>query len=267
LAAATFAVAAVVAVPAAMASSTTIYDNVPSPKPGNLPSEALEATQASEFGGQVEFAGAARSHPRVRIALSSWGCQSGGWTTADCSTTPGAKFSEPITVNVHNVGAGDEPGSLIGTVTHTFDIPYRPSANYTHCTGAQAGKWFYKADSTCYNGKLVTKTVSLGSLDLPEKAIISVAYNTTHYGYAPIGESAPCYGTSGGCGYDSLNVAVTDPASPSPSVGSNPLPDDAYFNSSTGGQYCDGGSGGTGTFRLDSGCWTGYQPVFSVTAR
>ena len=117
------------------------------------------------------------------------------------------------------------------------------------------------------DGKLVTKTVSLGSLDLPDKAIISVAYNTTHYGYAPIGESAPCYGTSGGCGYDSLNVAVTDPASPSPSVGSNPLPDDAYFNSSTGGQYCDGGSGGTGTFRLDSGCWTGYQPVFSVTAR
>jgi hypothetical protein len=31
-------------------------------------------------------------------------------------------------------------------------------------------------------------------------------------------------------------------------------------------QYCDGGTGGTGTFRLDAGCWTGYQPAFQVKA-
>jgi len=49
-------------------------------------------------------------------------------------------------------------------------------------------------------------------------------------------------------------------------VGSQPLPDDAYLNSADGSQYCDGGTGGTGTFRLDAGCWTGYQPAFQVKA-
>jgi hypothetical protein len=38
--------------------------------------------------------------------------------------------------------------------------------------------------------------------------VFRIAYNTTHFGYAPIGESASCYGTSGGCGFDSLNVAL-----------------------------------------------------------
>jgi hypothetical protein len=44
------------------------------------------------------------------------------------------------------------------------------------------------------------------------------------------------------------------------------LPDDAYLNSSSGGQYCDGGTGGIDTFRLDAGCWTGFQPAFKVAA-
>ena len=65
-------------------------------------------------------------------------------------------------------------------------------------------------DSTCKNGKAVKITAGLGSLDLPEKAIISVEYDTTHYGYEPIGEGAPCFSSSGGCPYDSLNVGVGD---------------------------------------------------------
>jgi hypothetical protein len=264
LAAAILAVTAVVAVPAATATARTpIYDNIPAPLPGNVPSVGFEATSASEFGGQVQFDGVVRSHPLVRVALSSFGCQSGHWYSGDCSTTPGSKFSEPITVNVYNVGAGDEPGNLIGAVTHTFDMPYRPSANYNHCTGPDAGKWFQASSNTCNNGKLFAKNVSLGSLDLPDKAIVSVAYNTTHYGYVPIGEAAPCYTSPGGCGYDALNVGTNAP----PTVGSDPLPDDAYFNSSSGSQYCDGGTGGTGTFRLDAGCWTGYQPAIRVLAR
>jgi hypothetical protein len=46
-----------------------------------------------------------------------------------------------------------------------------------------------------------------------------------------------------------------------------PAPESAYQNSTTAGNYCDTGIGGTGTFRLDSGpppCWTGYQPLFQV---
>lgn len=33
-----------------------------------------------------------------------------------------------------------------------------------------------------------------------------------------------------------------------------------------GGAYCDNGVGGTGSFRLDEGCWTGYLPAIKVEA-
>ena len=69
--------------------------------------------------------------------------------------------------------------------------------------------------------------------------------------------------------YDSLNVGVgdgdTNTLAGEPTVGTQPTPDDAYLYSSWTGAYCDG-SLGTGTFRLDAGCWTGYQPLFKVTA-
>ncbi|MDE2590244.1 MAG: hypothetical protein KGL95_11360, partial [Patescibacteria group bacterium] len=103
---------------------------------------------------------------------------------------------------------------------------------------------------------------TLSGVTLPDKAIVSVAYNTTHYGYSPIGQSAPCYTSSAGCGYDSLNVALTAP----PSVGSDPVADSAYLYSTWTGAYCDNGTSGTGTFRLDSPCWAGYQPAIEVTA-
>lgn len=229
-----------------------------------MASVGFEATAASEFGGQVAFAGTNRHKPKVTLVLSSWGCETGFWYSGNCGTTTGAKFNAAITLNVYAVGVNDEPGNLLGSVTHTFAILYRPSANYSKCTGADAGKWYKAADATCYNGKALKKSVSLGSLDLPDKVIIGVAYNTTHYGYNPLGESTTCYTTDGGCGYDALNVGTGD--SPA-TVGSQPLPDDAYFNSTQGSQYCDGGANGTGTFRLDAGCWGGYQPAFRVTAR
>ncbi len=264
LSAAVFLATASLAIPSASAATkVTVYNNVPSPLPGNVASVGFEATAASEFGGQVEFAGTARNQPTVKFVMSSWGCQSGSWNAGNCSTARHATFSQPLTVNVYAVGVDNEPGSLLGSVTHTFTMPYRPSANYTHCTGTDAGKWYSKKSSQCYNGKAFTRSVSLGSLDLPNKAIIGIAYNTTHYGYSPIGESAPCFTSSGGCAYDALNVGTGD--SP-PAVGTQPLPDDAYLNASQASQYCDDGFGGTGNFRLDAGCWTGYQPAFQVKA-
>ena len=257
------ATAFIAAPPATAAAKSTVYKNVPSPLPGNVPSVGLEANAASEFGGQIELAGSARSRANVKIVMSSWGCQSGSWTTGDCSTTKHSTFNAPLTLNVYTVGVDNAPGTLIGTVTHTFAMPYRPSANYTKCTGDNAGKWYDKGTATCYNGMAFTVSVRLGSLDLPDKVILAVAYNTTHYGYNPIGEGAACFTTSGGCPYDGLNVGTSDS---SPSAGSQPLPDDAYLNSAAGGVYCDGGAGGTGTFRLDAGCWTGFQPAFMVKA-
>jgi hypothetical protein len=40
-----------------------------------------------------------------------------------------------------------------------------------------------------------------------------------------------------------------------------------FLNSATPAVYCDGGTGGTGTFRLDDGCWTGYNPLVRFTVK
>ena len=42
---------------------------------------------------------------------------------------------------------------MIGSVTQTFAIPYRPSADFINCTG---GRWF--DGSGCFNGKAVNLT-------------------------------------------------------------------------------------------------------------
>lgn len=93
--------------------------------------------------------------------------------------------------------------------------------------------------------------------------IISVSYNTSDYGETPQ-RPQPCDSTSAGCPYDSLNVGLEDETGAT--VGNQPLPEDAFLNSTWSGAYCDGGAGGTGTFRLDEGCWTGQQPLFAVKA-
>ncbi len=242
---------------ASASSSAVVYNNIPDPQPGNLPSMAFEATSTSEFGGQIQLAGSQRVDPTVTVLMSSWGCEDGSWNVGDCSTTPGTSFSHPIKLNIYGVGVGGSVGSLIATKTQTFNIPYRPSADNINCTG---GRWHN--GTSCFNGLATPISFSLTGVTLPSNFIVSLAYNTTHYGYSPIGEGAACYTESGGCGYDSLNVGVTSP----PSVGSNPLPNDAYLNSSWGGAYCDSGLGGTGSFRLDAGCWTGFQPAVKVEA-
>jgi hypothetical protein len=80
---ATTAVLAVIA-GAASAAGTVIYNNIASPLPGNLPSVGFEATSASEFGGQVELAGASATKTTVTVGMSSWACESGGAEDGSC---------------------------------------------------------------------------------------------------------------------------------------------------------------------------------------
>lgn len=236
-----------------MGSGQVIYNSIPSPLPGNVVSLGYEATSTAEFGDQVQFSvGSGRNLLKVTQTMSSWGCEAGSWHEGDCSTTPGTTFSHPITLNVYNVGPGSTVGSLITSVTQTFNIPYRPSASLV----CGDGRWFNSADATCYNGYAVNIEFNLPGTLVPNNVIYSIAYNTTHYGAAPIGESASCFTSSGGCGYDSLNVGLEGVTT----VGANPAPDDAYLSSTWAGAYCDGGASGTGMFRLDAGCWTGFKP-------
>jgi parallel beta-helix repeat protein len=245
-------------------ASGVVFDSIPSTLPGNVASESFEATSTSEFGDYATFAGTARALRNVDVVMSSWGCGTGNWTDGSCATTPAATFPHLITLTIY-ANNGGSPGAVVGSVAQTFAIPFRPSADPTNCTAANAGKWFSTADHTCYNGFATTITFDFSSLHLtlPSSVIYDVSYNTTHYGAAPIGESAACYASSGGCGYDSLNVGA---ASTTPFVGSDNDPNGVFLNSSFAGSYCDLGVGGTGTFRLDTSCWTGNNPLVQFNA-
>jgi hypothetical protein len=242
------------------------YDSIPQPLPGNLPSWGFEATGTSEFGNQITFGGPSGANHvgSVEVTMSSWGCETGHWITFDCSTTPGSSFTEPITLTLYNPPAAGSalPGSKIATVTQTFSIPFRPSADNVNCTGTNLGKWFDRASKTCFNGLSNNITFDLdGKVDVPGSIVYGIAYNTSTYGYAPYGVQ-PCSTSSAGCGYDSLNVGLsTDPTDLR--AGSDPNPGAVFMNNRFPAQYCDGGADGANVFRLDSpsdGCWSFGAP-------
>jgi hypothetical protein len=257
-AAAILAAVAILAVAAATAGATTVYNNMPKPLPKNVVSQAFEATSSAEFGGQVEFAGTARNSPSITAVLSSWACQEGAGTT--CHTNGGATFAWPITLNVYEVGAGNEPGAKIASVTETFNIPFRPSANNKLCSPNPEGAVGYSA--SCFHGKTFKITFT-PSVSLPSKAILSIAYNTSNYGEKPVGPAACSAFVPSRCGYDSLNVGLEEGAGAS--TGTQPLPNYAYVNSSYSAEYGAEPHGTVGTFSLANE-WTGSQPIFEVKA-
>ena len=197
----------------------------------------------------------------MNLTVSNYGCQSGHWFSGDCVTTPGATYSHPITLNIYNVAAGNQGRIVDRFGTQTFALRYRPSADYVNCTGANLGLWYDASSNTCFNGQASNITFNLAGLTVPNQVIFGIAYNTTHYGYAPIGQSAPCYTGPGGCSYDALNVGAADPSVYN-TVGSNPAPSDAYLYTLVGS--CTNGP--IIPFGLDSGCWTGFKPAIKFNA-
>jgi hypothetical protein len=254
-----------------------IYNSIDNPLPGNNASQSFEATETLEFGNQIAFAGTARVLADVVVTMSSWGCESGNQGTANtgtissptpgsCVTTPGSAFSEPVTLNIYNVGANNAVGSLLKSVTQTFSIPFRPSAlpNTGTCssTGSADGTaWYDPVTTRCVHGLFTNLIFNFGHVVLPDKVIYGITYNTSHYGYQPYGTGTACYGTTAGCGYDSLNVGYsTEPFEPS--IGSDPNLGTDYLNGLYAPFYCDNGAGGTGTLRIDgrpdtNNCWNG----------
>jgi hypothetical protein len=243
-------------------NTKTIYDSLKIAP--NVPSEGPEAYAFAEFGDEVTFAGTARSLDRVTVTLSSWACQTGTWYAQTCQSARGATFTIPITLKIYAPSGSNTAGALLATQTRTFTVPYRPSSDTARCGD---GRWFASTALGCFNGIewLVTFDFASEHITLPNTVVYGVAYNSTHYGPNPVGESATCYTSSGGCPYDSLNIGLA----PKVNVGSKPHPDTIYQNSSLGAEYCDGGVAGVGTMRLDSptiACWAGYVPAVRFTA-
>jgi hypothetical protein len=219
------------------------YNAIPSKVSGNVPSTGFEATQTNEFGDEVELGGTARSLQSMSVVLSSWGCESGTWNGGDCDTTPGATFDVPLTFTVYKSVDGT-PGEVLATASDTFTVQYRPSAS-DQCGD---GRWYNAKDRTCYNGLPQTVEVDFDGQPLTDTVIWSVAYNTTHSGAAPIGESADCYGESGGCGYDSLNVGVWS-APKAPYSGTDLDENEAFVNGA-----------------MQAG-WSGYRPLGALVTK
>ena len=244
------------------------------------PSEAFEAQSASEFGDEVGLAGTARKLVSLNVVFSSYACSdSGDWHTGDCATTAGTTFTHPITANIYSVkttacpaGLASCPDVLLKSVTVTQTIPFRPSADPVNCTvadGNDPAQWFNPlanggAGGCQYSIQKVLTFTFLAGTTLPNNVIWTVAFNTSDYGDTPLRPQL-CNATSAGCPYDSLNVATkTYPGAPY--AGTDVDLNGAFLDSTWTGAYCDGGTGGTGTLRLDTGtvCWSPFKPLGEI---
>jgi hypothetical protein len=266
----------VLALSASAASAReVVYNNIVSPLPGNFASIGFGATQTSEYGGQVELAGAARKHPIVTAVMSAWACQEGSWAVGSTCITPkpNKKFHWPLTLNIYSVGMGGAVGTKLASVTHTFGMPYRPSTSMACTEAGDKGAWLDAAApgaetiEKCFHGMAFTVTFHpKASTPLPSNVILSVAYDTTNYGAAPAGFRA-CDASPAGCYYDSLNVADIEPVEKGLTVGANPT-ESQYVNSQNAEMYC-GSTESLGTFAASGVCpsvYEGLQPAFKVEA-
>lgn len=243
----------------AAASTPPVYNSIPTVLPGNVPSVGFEATSTSEFGDYIALAGTERASENVpvTIVMSIWACETGGWTGTDCATTPGDTWAQPLTLTIYNVDHTSPTvpaaGTVVLTTTQTFNLPFRPSYDPTNCpANGNSHRWWSVSDSTCYNGLAHYVTFTLpGGHTLPDELIWGISYNTRDYGPSPIG------GPSGP--YDSLNVGAETFAG-MPSDGTDVEPDGAFLNSTWSGAYGDGGAGGMGKFRDDTG-WSDLKPL------
>lgn len=240
---------------------TPVYNSTISPLPGSMPSQGFQSSQISQFGNEIKLANySATPLTSAVVTMEDWACQNWAAMNADptvaCTTTPGATFAQPITLAMYADAGGGAIGTLLGYVTQTFNIPFRPSWN-SGCGPVSdgygdGGEWYndaataalfnVTADNACHHGLANNITFNLTSLSLspPSTFIYGISFNTQTYGSAPTGIPGP---------YNSLNVALsTTPTNPS--VGSDTYPGQLDMNSATAGNYCDGTT--TNLFRLDS---------------
>jgi hypothetical protein len=240
----------VLSVPAFAQTGTVVYDSIPDPVPGNVPSQGYQCCGTSEFGDRIRLeADTPRRAGYATVLMSSWALHSA------YPSLPAVGYTHPITLALYLTAADAVARTPFATVTQTFTIPWRPEADPT-CPTATA--WRYNA-TTCFSGFAFEITFDLRgqNLTLPEEFIFGVAFNTNTWGYAPLGVGGP---------YESLNVGTSNVGNVGvpPSVGTDVAPDEVYWNTVHASSYTDGGAGGTGTFRADTG-WTGYAPAAAFT--
>ena len=180
-------------------SPVVLYNSINAPLEPSYPSLAYQARQTYEYGDYVVLTDGGYKANSVTVTMVTWAYRSGypGYGTD-------SGWDHPFTLNLYNVVKGDETspnktGTLIGTVTETKTIPWRPEPDTTNC-GAGATQW-RTPDGTCANGYAFNLTFDLSGQNfiLPKDVIVSVAFNTQTWGPNPTGEPGP---------YTSLNIGT-----------------------------------------------------------
>jgi len=177
-------------------------------------------------------------------------------------TNPGVTFNQDLTMTIYAAAAAElGHGATIVSSTQNFNIPFRPSAS-SSCAASHPGEWSDGAN--CFNGYATPVTFTFdGTVLLPDDLIWSISFNTSSFGAMPKGYNTVCVSTPQGCGYDSLNVGLSD--APLPTKGTGVDLSGVYSNSYTASQYGDGGTGGVDMFRSDTPCWTGYRQMARIS--
>ena len=238
------------------ASSPVRYDSTPEKGVVSVPSLGPEAYSFNEMGNEVILKHkAAIKH--VSVTMVSWACQHGSWTgkVADggsCVTNPGATFRVPITLKLRAHSVRDavsgaiRPGRLLGKVTKTFAIRYRPSAK------SATEPYYIGKDGLPHNG--IAQTIKFPiTTKLGSDVVWTVSYNTAHSGPQPVGHAVP---------QDSLNIGLSQAVR----VGHDRFPDSLIWDTRDAGQS-GGGPFVAGQLNLDRDVWAGYVPAARFSTR
>ncbi len=118
--------------------------------------------------------------------MSSWACETGGWTGRSVLDSLRCDLHHPLTLNLYADNGTATPGGVLASMTMNATIPYRPSADLVNCTG---GRWFN--GTTCFNGFAapVTFNFPVGH-GAAEPLHLGDLVQHDHHGYDPIGAAA-----------------------------------------------------------------------------
>jgi hypothetical protein len=177
------------------AEAAVIYDSIPDPLPGNVPSLGYQATSTSEFGDCVAFAGTERSLTSVNVTMSDWA------KLSDYPAMDPAGFVHPLTLSLYNASPTCSLGSLIASQTINANIPWRP-------------------EPFNFNGIAFNVSFNFSGVVVPNIIIFGLSYNTQTWGHNPIGAPGP---------YNSLNFGV---AQVPPTVGTDVHNDSVFWYTS-----------------------------------
>ena len=245
-------IAATLVVPSIAGAAPTgvRYDSTPAPGTVTVPSVGPEAYSFNQVGNEVILKHK-MAIKHVSVTMVSWACQSGHWTGlaangGRCLTTPGATFRVPITLKLraHSTRDADtgviRPGRMLGKVTKTFHIRYRPSSQ------SASESRYMGIDDQLHNGIAQTITFPI-TTKLGSDVVWTVSYNTAHSGPQPVGHATPA---------DSLNVGL----SPSVRLGHDRYSDSLMWDTREMGNT-GGAPFAAGQLNLDSNAWHGYVPA------